>query len=59
MIYREEFIRNNRGINDNADLPAAYLEELYDNIKAEQIRVSAISCMCFCMSFVTCLVVGS
>lgn len=32
----EMFIRNNRGINDNADLPADYLEFLYRRIVAEE-----------------------
>jgi len=35
---REEFVRNNRGINDNADLPREYLEGLYDRILARQIQ---------------------
>lgn len=36
---RVEFIRNNRGINDNKDLPQEYLERLYDEIKNRQIQV--------------------
>lgn len=36
---RQEFIRNNRGINDNKDLPQEYLENLYDEIKSRQIQV--------------------
>jgi Sec7-like guanine-nucleotide exchange factor len=42
MFYqrnREEFIRNNRGINDGKDLPKQYLESLYDEIKTRQIQV--------------------
>ena len=39
MTVRVEFVRNNRGINDKCDLPASYLESLYDEIKARQIRV--------------------
>lgn len=35
----EEFIRNNRGINNNADLPQEFLENLYNEIKARQIQV--------------------
>jgi Sec7-like guanine-nucleotide exchange factor len=38
-MTKEEFIRNNRGINDNKDLPKEYLESLYDEIKARQIQV--------------------
>ena len=37
--YRNDFVRNNRGINDNADLPKEYLETLYDEIKERQIKV--------------------
>jgi hypothetical protein len=35
----EEFIRNNRGINNNADLPQEFLENLYNEIKSRQIQV--------------------
>ncbi|CAM9099816.1 unnamed protein product, partial [Ectocarpus fasciculatus] len=38
-MKKEEFIRNNRGINGNADLPLEYLEALYDEIKQRQIQV--------------------
>lgn len=35
----QEFIRNNRGINNGEDFPADYLTELYDQIKERQIKV--------------------
>jgi hypothetical protein len=38
-MTKEQFVRNNRGINDGADLPLSYLEELYGEIKARQIQV--------------------
>ena len=38
-MTKEQFVRNNRGINDGADLPLSYLEELYEEIKARQIQV--------------------
>lgn len=38
-MTKEQFIRNNRGINDGADLPRDYLENLYDHIKDNQIQV--------------------
>ena len=38
-MSKEEFIRNNRGINDGADLPRDYLEAVYDEIKGKQIQV--------------------
>jgi brefeldin A-inhibited guanine nucleotide-exchange protein len=33
----EEFIKNNRGINDNADLPDEYLRGIYDEIARNEI----------------------
>jgi hypothetical protein len=38
-MKKEEFVRNNRGINDGEDLPRDYLENLYDQIKDRQIQV--------------------
>ena len=38
-MTREEFIRNNRGINDGESLPREYLEALYDEIKSKKIEV--------------------
>jgi hypothetical protein len=38
-MTKEQFVRNNRGINDGADLPLSYLEELYEEIKVRQIQV--------------------
>lgn len=38
-MSKEEFIRNNRGINDGNSLPQEYLEALYDEIKARKIEV--------------------
>jgi brefeldin A-resistance guanine nucleotide exchange factor 1 len=38
-MTKEEFLRNNRGINDGQDLPREYLEFLYDEIKTRQIQV--------------------
>ncbi|KAL1615375.1 guanine nucleotide exchange protein for ADP-robosylation factor [Diplodia seriata] len=33
----EDFIKNNRGINDNADLPDEYLKGIYDEIASNEI----------------------
>ncbi|KAF2668457.1 hypothetical protein BT63DRAFT_374383 [Microthyrium microscopicum] len=33
----EDFIKNNRGINDNADLPEDYLRGIYDDIQHNEI----------------------
>jgi Sec7-like guanine-nucleotide exchange factor len=38
-MTKDEFIRNNRGINDGQDIPREYLSSLYDEIKAKQIQV--------------------
>ncbi|OQR96112.1 hypothetical protein THRCLA_07373 [Thraustotheca clavata] len=35
----DEFVRNNRGINAGQDLPREYLVNLYDNLKASQIKM--------------------
>ena len=35
----EQFIRNNRGINDGADLPIDFLTNLYHEIKNDEIQV--------------------
>lgn len=36
-MTREDFIKNNRGINDGADLPEDYLNTIYDEIHANEI----------------------
>ena len=36
-MTKEEFIKNNRGINDNADLPDEYLNGIYDEIAHHEI----------------------
>ncbi|OLN81077.1 Protein transport protein SEC7 [Colletotrichum chlorophyti] len=36
-MSKEEFIKNNRGINDNADLPDEYLIGIYDEIASNEI----------------------
>jgi Sec7-like guanine-nucleotide exchange factor len=41
-MTKEDFIKNNRGINDNADLPDEYLIGIYDEIGKRRLcsRVS-------------------
>ncbi|KAI8057174.1 hypothetical protein BDF22DRAFT_669905 [Syncephalis plumigaleata] len=39
-MTKEEFIRNNRGINDNADLPVEYLENIFDEIRSNEIKMN-------------------
>lgn len=38
-MTKEQFIKNNRGINGGDDLPSEYLSDLYDEIKTNQIQV--------------------
>jgi len=38
-MTRDEFVRNNRGINNNSDLPKEYLESLYESIVASPIAL--------------------
>ena len=40
-MTKEQFISNNRKINDGEDLPAEYQEEIYVGIKSKQIQVDA------------------
>lgn len=38
-MSKADFLKNNRGINDGADLPEEYLSALYDDIVANEIRM--------------------
>ncbi|RUP52408.1 hypothetical protein BC936DRAFT_143684 [Jimgerdemannia flammicorona] len=38
-MTKSEFIKNNRGINDNADLPEELLESIYDEINENEIKM--------------------
>ena len=38
-MTKTDFVRNLRGINDNADLPEDLLSEIYDNIHSNEIRM--------------------
>lgn len=38
-MTKAEFIKNNRGINDNESLPDDYLTEIYDGIVSNEIRM--------------------
>ncbi|KAJ7700051.1 hypothetical protein B0H17DRAFT_977494 [Mycena rosella] len=38
-MTKADFIKNNRGINDNADLPEQFLSEVFDEIDASEIRM--------------------
>lgn len=35
----QDFLKNNRGINDGADLPEAYMLEIYDRIINDEIKM--------------------
>lgn len=38
-MTKHDFIRNNRGINDDADLPEDFLSTIYDDIQSNEIRM--------------------
>jgi brefeldin A-inhibited guanine nucleotide-exchange protein len=38
-MSKADFIKNNRGINDNADLPEQFLSDIYDEIDLNEIRM--------------------
>ncbi|EQL03408.1 SEC7-like protein [Ophiocordyceps sinensis CO18] len=40
-MSKEEFIKNNRGINDNADLPDEYLISIFDEIASNEIVLNS------------------
>ena len=42
-MTKEEFIKNNRGINDSEDLPHEQLSTLYDQIASSEIKIKATS----------------
>lgn len=42
-MTKEEFIRNNRGINDSEDMPPEYLSEIYEEIASSEIKMKASS----------------
>lgn len=38
-MTKEDFVKNNRGINDGADLPAEFLSPIFDEIVSNEIRM--------------------
>ncbi|KAI0032389.1 hypothetical protein K488DRAFT_78525 [Vararia minispora EC-137] len=38
-MTKEDFVKNNRGINENADLPRELLSDIYDEITTNEIRM--------------------
>lgn len=42
-MTKAEYIKMNRGINDQKDLPREYLEAIYDEIASREIRMNAPS----------------
>ena len=38
-ITKPDYIKMNRGINDSQDLPPEYLEGIYDEISANEIKM--------------------
>ncbi len=43
-MTKEDYIKMNRGINDQKDLPREYLEAIYDEIAANEIKMNAPGC---------------
>lgn len=42
LIFRiafQDFLRNNRGINDGGDLPAEFMEDIYNRIVNNEIKM--------------------
>ena len=42
-MTKEEFVKNNRGINDSEDLPLDYLNKIYDDIASTKIDLKNTS----------------
>ncbi len=38
----QDFLRNNRGINDGGDLPVDYMEAVYDRIVHNEIKMKVL-----------------
>ena len=38
-MTKQEFIKNNRGINNNADLPEQVLTDIFDDISTNELRL--------------------
>ena len=53
-MSKEEFIRNNRGIDDGEDLPREFLSDIYDRIKD---KVCGFLCVCMCVCVCVCVCV--
>ncbi len=42
----QDFLRNNRGINDGGDLPEEYMSSLYERIQTNEIKMKVGSQLC-------------
>ncbi len=42
-MTKEEFVKNNRGINDSEDLPQEYLSKIYEEIAESEIKMKETS----------------
>ena len=42
-MTKEEFIKNNSGINESADLPKEYLSEIYEKIAESEIKIKSMN----------------
>ena len=51
----QDFLRNNRGINDGGDLPEEYMSALYERIQTNEIKMKVCqSVCCQCTEVATC-----
>lgn len=42
-MTKEQYIKMNRGINDQADLPSDFLSDIYDDIAANELKTKPSS----------------
>ena len=40
----QDFLRNNRGINDGGDLPIEFMEDIYERIVNNEIKMKVRAC---------------
>ena len=48
-----DFLKNNRGINDGADLPEDYMCDLYDRIQTNEIKMKVVAAASYLPSFLS------
>lgn len=46
VLLLQDFLKNNRGIDDGSDLPEEYMSNLYDRIINDEIKMKVRPCAC-------------